>query len=186
MYTIYVTIFVYSTNYINMASKRYTEEQFVEAVKTSYSYAEVCKKIGISPKGGNLNTVKTKIKKLNLDMSHFTGQRWNKGLTSEIHPSIKKKNISEILVENSGWTSHNLKLRLLKEGIKRYKCECCSNTEWMGKPIPLELHHLNGVHNDNRLENLQILCPNCHAQTDNYSGKKAMSAQEETLDVEAG
>lgn len=56
----------------------------------------------------------------------------------------------------------------------------------MDKPIPLELHHINGVHNDNRLENLQILCPNCHAFTDNYSGKKVLSAQEETPDVEVG
>lgn len=53
----------------------------------------------------------------------------------------------------------------------------------MGKPIPLELHHLNGIHTDNRLENLQILCPNCHAFTDNYSGK-VMSAQSETIEVE--
>ena len=168
-----------------MASKKYTEEQFKQAVKDSKSYAEVCRKIGISPKGGNLNTVKKKIEDLNLDKSHFTGSRWNKGLTSSDHHSIKKKNISEILIENSGWTSHNIRNRLLKEGIKEYKCECCGNSEWMGKPIPLELHHLNGIHTDNRFENLQILCPNCHAQTDNYSGK-VMSAQEETLDVEEG
>ena len=57
--------------------------------------------------------------------------------------------------------------------IKEYKCERCGRTEWEGFPIPLELHHLNGVHNDNRLENLQILCPNCHALTDNYSGKSS-------------
>lgn len=122
-------------------------------------------------------------------MSHFTGSRWNKGLTSENHQSIKKKDISEILIENSGWTSHNIKLRILKEGLKEPKCERCGRTEWEGQSIPLELHHLNGNHKDNRLENLQILCPNCHALTDNYSGKssnKVMSAQEETLGVEAG
>lgn len=168
-----------------MASKKYTEEQFINAVKEGHSYAEVCRIIGITPKGGNLNTVKKKIQQLNLDMSHFTGARWNKGLTSENHPSIKKKNISEILIENSGWNSHNIKKRILSEGLKEYKCECCGLTEWLGKPISLELHHLNGIHTDNRLENLQILCPNCHAQTDNYSGK-VLSAQEETLEVEAG
>ena len=168
-----------------MASKRYTEEQFKNAVKISHSYAEVCRMIGISPKGGNLKTVKNKIQKLNLDMSHFTGARWNKGLTSEDHPSIKKKDISEILIEHSGWNSYNIKKRILSEGLKEYKCECCGLTEWLGKPISLELHHLNGIHTDNRLENLQILCPNCHAQTDNYSGK-VLSAQEETLEVEAG
>lgn len=166
-----------------MASKKYTEEQLKQAVKDSKSYAEVCRKIGISPKGGNLNTVKKKIEDLNLDKSHFTGARWNKGLTSSDHPSIKKKDISEILIENSGWTSHNIRNRLLKEGIKEYKCERCGKSEWMDEPIPLELHHLNGIHTDNRLENLQILCPNCHALTNNYSGK-VMSAQLETIEVE--
>lgn len=77
--------------------------------------------------------------------------------------------------------------KLFNEGLKERKCECCNNTEWMGYPIPLELHHINGVHTDNRIENLQVLCPNCHAQTDNYRGKNiGMSAQEETTDVEAG
>ena len=84
-----------------MASKRYTIEDLKEAVSLSKSYSEVCRRLGISDKGGNLNTVKKKIIDLGLDMSHFTGSRWNKGLTSEEHKSIKKKNISEILIENS-------------------------------------------------------------------------------------
>ena len=83
-----------------MASKKYTEEQFINAVKEGHSYAEVCRIIGITPKGGNLNTVKKKIQQLNLDMSHFTGARWNKGLKSGEHPSIKKKDISEITNED--------------------------------------------------------------------------------------
>ena len=58
-------------------------------------------------------------------MSHFTGARWNKGLTSEDHKSIKKKDISEILIENSGWSSYSIKNRILKEGLKEYKCERC-------------------------------------------------------------
>lgn len=152
-----------------MASSKYTEEQFIEAVEKSYSYSEVCREIGISPKGGNLNTVKKKIEQLDLDASHFTGQRWNKGKTSETHPSIKKKDTSEILVENSGWSSSNIRNRLLKEKLKEAKCECCGRSEWMGVPIPLELHHINENHYDNRLENLLILCPNCHALTDSHT-----------------
>lgn len=152
---------------------RYTEKEFIDAVKNSKSYSGVCRLIGLSPKGGNLNTVKKKIGQMGLDVSHFTFSNWNKGLTSNDHTSIKKKSIEEILIKDSGWTSHNIKKRILKEGIKEYKCERCGRTEWEGEKIPLELHHKNGVHNDNRLENLEILCPNCHALTDNYSGKSS-------------
>lgn len=153
--------------------KRYTDEEFIKAVQESLSYSGVCRLIGLRPKGGNLKTVKNKIETMGLDVTHFTFQNWNKGLTSEQHPSIRKRPIEEILVENSGWSSHNLKLKLFKEGIKEYRCERCKRTEREGNPIPLELHHLNGIHNDNRLKNLQILCPNCHALTDNYSGKSS-------------
>ena len=175
-------------NMYTMNSKRYTEEEFRLAVSNSKSYSGVCRLLNISPKGGNLNTVKNYIIKLGLDVSHFTFQRWNKGLTNSDNPSIKKKEISEILKEHSGWTSHRLKLRLFREGIKKKVCERCGRTEWEGQEIPLELHHLNGIHDDNRLENLQILCPNCHALTDNYSGKSSqgMSAQSEMIDVERG
>ena len=75
--------------------------------------------------------------------------------------------------------------RLLNANLKERICEHCENTLWLGNPIPLELHHINGVSSDNRLENLQLLCPNCHALTDNYRGKNiGMSAQEEILEVE--
>ncbi len=167
-----------------MASKNYTQEQFIEAVKNSYSYSEVCRKIGISPKGGNLKTVKNKIIDLGLDMDHFTGQGWNKGKTSENHPSIKKKDISEILIENSGWASGQLRQRLVKEGLKEAKCECCGRTEWLGIPIPLELHHINEIHTDNRLENLLILYPNCHAMTDSHINVDKLSALVEKQEVE--
>lgn len=71
-------------------------------------------------------------------------------------------------------TTHRLRLKLLREGIKSCCCEICLNTQWMGRPIPLELHHINGRHNDNRLVNLQLLCPNCHSQTDNYKSKNSV------------
>ena len=72
------------------------------------------------------------------------------------------KTIKDFIRENNIDTSHF---------TEEYKCECCNNTEWNGKPIPLELHHINGDNTDNRIENLQILCPNCHAQTEHYRGK---------------
>lgn len=152
--------------------KKYTDEEFIAAVISSKSYRGVCKIIGLSPKGGNINTVKNKISKLGLNIDHFTHQNWNKGQTSETNPLIKKKDIDEILKPNSGWTTFAIKNRLFKEGLKDKKCECCGNVEWMGKPIPLELHHINGINNDHTFENLQILCSNCHSQTHNYSAEK--------------
>jgi len=81
--------------------------------------------------------------------------------------------LQEYLIKDSRVrNSHTLKLRLIAEGVKEAKCEWCGITEWRGKPAPLELDHVNGDRKDNRLGNLRILCPNCHAQTDNYRAKK--------------
>ncbi len=159
-----------------MSKRKWTDEQFIKAVASSLSYAEVIRKIGLKPAGSNYDTVKRKISELNLDTTHMTGQAWNQG--DKYKPIKQARPLSEILVEHSTWiNTNNLRKRLLKEEVKEYVCECCSRSEWMGKPIALELHHVNGIKDDLRIENLQILCPNCHAFTDNYRGKNiGMSA----------
>ena len=160
----------------------FTDEQLKIAVKESLSLAEVMRKLNLHVGGANYSTIHKNIKRLNLSTSHFTGQGWNKG--SRYKPLKVARNLKEILVKNSDWTSTNhLRIRLLNEGIKERKCEFCGLSEWQGKPIALELHHINGDHSDLRIENLQILCPNCHAFTKNYRGK-GMSAQKETSGVE--
>ena len=149
----------------------FTDEQLIEAVKNSLSKAEVIRKLGLIVGGANYSTITRNIKRLNLDTSHFTGQGWNVG--SRYRTVVPKRPLSEVLVENSTWiNTNNLRKRILDEKIKERKCEICGATEWLGELIPLELHHINGIRDDLRIENLQILCPNCHAHTDNFRGRK--------------
>lgn len=104
-----------------------------------------------------------------VDISHFKENESHK-----LDGIRDKKPIHEYLVKGSIVSSTRLRELLLKEGMKEHKCENleCGLTEWHNLPIPLQLHHINGDRTDNRLENLQLLCPNCHALTDNYCGRK--------------
>lgn len=153
-----------------MTNKNYTDAEFIEAVKTSFSIAEVLRKIGVVARGGNYRIARRGIQRLNLNTDHFTGCGHMKGKT---HNRSKKTPLDQLLVENCqcGVTSHKLKLRLIKEGFFERKCYNCERTEWLSNPIPLELEHKNGDNLDNRIENLTLLCPNCHALTDTYRGK---------------
>ena len=111
--------------------------------------------------------ISCRIKRQQLSTEHFSGQAHSRGSTGGQKP------IEYYLVPNCfSISSHRLKLRLIKEGIKEHRCEVCKTVEWMGKPVPIELDHINGDHHDNRLNNLRIICPNCHAQTPTFSGKK--------------
>jgi 5-methylcytosine-specific restriction endonuclease McrA len=76
-----------------------------------------------------------------------------------------------MLVNGSRYNRYHLKARLLTEGLKLAECERCGVKEWEGEPLAFELHHINGDGRDNRLENLQLLCPNCHSQTDTWGGR---------------
>lgn len=81
--------------------------------------------------------------------------------------------ISEFLVSGRYRGRHHLKSRLIKEGLKRNRCERCGLVAWRGRPLSMDLHHVNGDRHDNRLANLELLCPNCHSQTENYGGRNA-------------
>lgn len=147
-----------------------SDQDIINAVKNNTSIAGSLKSLGLEASSGNRTWIKGKILELNIDTSHHTGQGWSKGKKVG-NQCTKKIELKDILVENSIYQTDRLKKRLIAEGYKPHKCECCGITEWNGKPTPLELHHKNGNPFDNRLENLEILCPNCHAQTDNYCGK---------------
>lgn len=143
--------------------KQVNKQELEQIVKKSFSYADVCRALEVSPRGGNYVRVKKLIK--DLDISHFNRGAWNKGRKIK-SASYQEAPIQQILIENSPHTnSGKLRVRLIKEGLKENKCEVCGCAE------SLELHHINGNHQDNRLENLQILCANCHRKTDNFRGK---------------
>lgn len=156
-----------------MRVRSWTTEQFVEAVKNSTGIREVLREIGLKPTGGNYKQFHKYVEELGLDTSHFKGQGWNKGkkLPGKGQP------LSEVLTENSGMNTCHLKKRLIKEGVFERVCSNCLNIEWCGQEIPLELEHINGISNDHRLENLCLLCPNCHALTDTYRGKNKGKAK---------
>lgn len=150
-------------------SRSWTDGQLVAAVGSSVSKRQVLDELGLRPTGGNYTQLAEHIERLGLDIDHFTGQGWNSG---EDYVNPRKIPMAEILVEDSSYkNSNNLRKRLLKEGMLARECVICELKLWLGKPIPLELDHINGKHTDNRIENLRMLCPNCHAQTDTYKGK---------------
>lgn len=135
---------------------------YIDLIKTSFSLREVCLRAGIIDTTGNYKTLKRLIEKENIDITHFKRQNVGQRVKHEIEFYLKKGSVIG---------SSSLREKILKEGLKERKCENCGLTEWMGNPIKLELHHINGDNTDNRIENLQILCPNCHSFTDNYGGK---------------
>lgn len=154
--------------------KSFTDDQFIEAVKISFSKAQVLKNLSLVPAGANYKMVNLMLKKLNLDTSHFTGQAHLKGKT---HNWSEKIELSDILVNGSVYSSHKLKLRLIKDNILVNECSKCKIIEWQGEKLSLHLDHINGVNDDNRIENLRLLCPNCHSQTDTYCGKNKKKAK---------
>ncbi len=142
------------------------EEEFRNIISKADSFSDCLRAIGLTTKGGSSTDVlKRRIKELNCDISHF-------GTKAAIVSPQSKYSLEEILIENSSYSNiTRLKQRLIREGILEYKCDCCGISEWQNKPIVLQLHHKNGKNNDHRKENLQFLCPNCHSQTETYSGK---------------
>lgn len=154
--------------------RRYSDEDLARVVADASSIADALRQLGLVPRGGNYRTLRSRIRYLNLDTSHFLGQGWRKGVPNQDVPT---RSLAEILVECSMYKGYRLKERLIRAGLKEAACERCLRTTWNGLAIPLELDHVNGRADDNRLENLRLLCPNCHAQTPTYRGRNIGKAR---------
>lgn len=135
---------------------KHSKEVLEPIVASSFSYAQCLEKLSLRKAGGNYLLLQRNIEKFDLDASHFTHQASNKG--KELKPF-------------EGLTS---KTAIRKRLLKRHgtMCQSCNNTEWLGHPIPVEVHHLDGNPRNNSESNLQLLCPNCHSTTDNFRNKK--------------
>lgn len=145
-----------------------SDEQFVELLKKSSNISEVLFKLGYSIKGNSwgYSQIKRRMADLNLDFSTFKGKQCiskNK-LTRVVDPK-------DILKENCKHQRTTLRRYVIKNNLIPYKCAICGCTEWQGRTLSLELDHINGINNDNRLENLRFLCPNCHSQTSTYGSR---------------
>lgn len=152
-----------------MKTRTWSEQQLREAAANVTSVRQLLFALGLKQAGGNYTQIAKFLKLYNIDVSHFRGKGWNKGLKGISKPRIT---LEEILVLGSRFQSHKLKLRLFKAKLKPANCELCG---WAQKSIdgrlPLELDHINGDNTDNRLENLRVLCPNCHSLQSTHRGK---------------
>ena len=162
---------------------KYNKEEFQLVIDNSETIADVCRELYIGTKGNNYKTIMRYIDYFNIDISHF---KTKSEQLKELHTS-NKISLDEILVENSTYSNNfHLKKRLIKEGFKENVCEVCDlNGFWNGKELIMQLDHINGVNNDNRIENLRMICPNCHSQTETFCGKnkgtKAIRQKEREL-----
>lgn len=139
-------------------------------VPKCYSVREVLLALGLVAAGANYRGFNRLCQELNLSTAHFLGQANNKGERHKGGASAVP--LVELLVEGSHVQSYKLKLKLWNANLLPRYCQICQLTDWLGKPLSLELDHINGNHLDNRIENLRILCPNCHSQTPTFRMKK--------------
>lgn len=136
--------------------REYTDEDVIKHANEVFSIAGVLEKLNLKKSGGNYAHMKKTLQRLNIDCSHWTGQGWSKDQ------------------QLKDWSSYSKISSLKKHLINDRKncCENCLNSKWLELDIPLEIHHVDGDRTNNSLDNLKLLCPNCHAFTDNYRNKK--------------
>lgn len=149
--------------------RRWTDEQLADAVVKSRSYSDVIRHLGMRPAGGNHATVKRHAARLALDTTHFTDESRLRGL--RLRHDRHDLTRDQIFREGSTVVGESLR-RHARNCLAPIRCALCDNAgQWQGRPLTLQLDHANGRYDDNRLENLRWLCPNCHSQTPTFAGR---------------
>lgn len=150
-----------------------SKDELSDIVKNSTSFCEILKKINVAPVGGNVNTLKRRLNEEKIDFSHIPlGIKSNLGRKFD----VEILTYDDLFVENCEHSRHALKRYIIKNNLIPYKCDICGNEGvWNNKPLVLILDHINGIRNDNRIENLRFLCPNCNAQQETFAGKNRKS-----------
>ena len=153
-----------------MSSVLQNKKAVEKAIEGASSTREALERLGLRAAGGNYAAFKAACNKFNLEQPKATGFQQTQ--------TARKQNkflLSSILVKDSTYTNRaNIKRRCYETGRLKEICyQCGIGPNWNGKKLTLQLEHKNGVHNDHRLNNLEILCPNCHSQTPTYAGRKS-------------
>lgn len=149
------------------AKRTWTDDDLRDAVAASSTAAEVVRRLGLVISGNVIPHVGKHVVRLGLDTSHFTGQGWAKGTRKRA--ADVRATLEPLLRRGTRITA--LRNRLIAAGLKEARCEHCEITEWQGQPAPLQVDHVDGDRRNNLLENLRILCVNCHALTDTWGFK---------------
>lgn len=153
--------------------RQYSKEWLSKLCKDSYSYAEVLRKAGRKQGGGTQATLRKKIEEFQIDISHFTGQRWQDSPNQDEHKKVREKyDLEEVFRANSSVIQKVLRGYIERHNLLEYKCvNCGCDGHWQNGQIALEIDHIDGDNTNNEISNLRYLCPNCHALTETYRGK---------------
>jgi len=153
----------------------YTKQWLQELCVESFSFAEVLRKAERKQTGGNQETLKRKISEYEIDISHFTGQRWYDAPEKEcnlIGLEREKYTLEEVFCKNSPVTQKTLRGYIERHKVLSYRCvKCGCDGRWQDGEIALEIDHIDGDCTNNQISNLRYLCPNCHALTETYRGR---------------
>lgn len=137
-------------------ARTYSDDDLIRFAKEVTSFADLLRKLNLKTAGGNYASVKKLLQQLNVNCDHWTGQAWS-----------KEKRLKD-------WSQYtkisSIRVHLIKE--RGHKCENCKRSKWMGVVIPIEVDHIDGDRTNNSLDNLMLLCCNCHALTKNWRGRK--------------